>query len=47
MAILINIAAVALIGTIGIAMAFLTLAGSILDFVDMVNMLIDIVQDVI
>ena len=47
MAILINLAGVVILGALGVAMALLTLAGSIVDFFDMVNLLIDIVKDVI
>ncbi len=41
------IAGTVVLGALGIALALLTLAGSIADFFDMVNLLIDIVRDVI
>nr|UVX62892.1 MAG: hypothetical protein [Bacteriophage sp.] len=41
------IAGTIVLGALGIALALLTLAGSITDFFDMVNLLIDIVRDVI
>ena len=47
MATLLNIAGVLVVLALGPALALMTLADSVTNFLDMVNMLIDIVRDII